>query len=331
MISIDKRVSGTLGQGGGHHHAQGGRASRTQAATFVLAGTAFIDEKTIPSKGRLLVFRVNAKDCKLELVHEVVHQGSIQQLETARENHKYLLMGANNQVLLYSLNLKHGGQFDLRFHDSKICGQFVQVLKVVEDQVIVGDIMNGVMMVDIKEKRHDQVSLTEGPCSSQINIWVNEVIVMSRARILVVDKQSNIFIMERCLEPKNEIEKFKLRTVAQINFGEEVATAILGSFKLSSRSLDQPQGRDLKLGEAAKEQALPQQEDEGGQIQEQPMRKRRKMNDEQIHYLQAKSTLQLEKQAMQTETNLKIVNEQLRTGHDQVRQICNIAIQQLKL
>lgn len=110
----------------------------------------------MPSKGRLLIFRIDQKDCRIHLVHQMKVQGSIQALATLRENHKFLALGINNRIHLYTLNLKHGHNFDLIQHDSKVSGTFIQTIKTMENQIIVGDIMKGVIIFDVKEKKGTQ-------------------------------------------------------------------------------------------------------------------------------------------------------------------------------
>jgi hypothetical protein len=159
VIQIDKKVSGAVGTS-----AQGS-SQRNQPSIFVLIGTAYIDEETMPSRGRLLIFKVNPKDCRMQLVHELKTPGSIQTMATLKENHKYLAVGINNRVILYSLNLKHGNTFDMISHDSKVSGTFAQCMKTIDCQIVVGDIMKGVMVFDVKEGRQGKVSLVEGPSS----------------------------------------------------------------------------------------------------------------------------------------------------------------------
>lgn len=131
---------------------------------------------------------------------------------------------------MYSLNLKHGHKFEIEFLDSKLGGSFIQVIKTLNNQVVVGDIMNGVCVFDLVEGRQNKVTL-QGPCSSHLNIWVNDIVILSKSQYLVADKLHNIFILERILDPKNEIQKYSLYTVAQINAGEELSTILQGSFK----------------------------------------------------------------------------------------------------
>ena len=52
-----------------------------------------------------------------------------------------------------------------------------------------------------------------------MNIWVNEILILSKSKYMVMDKEKNIFILERNLRPTNEIQKYKLKSVAQINSG----------------------------------------------------------------------------------------------------------------
>jgi hypothetical protein len=131
--------------------------------------------------------------------------GSIQAMATLRENHKYLVLGINNRVILYSLNLKHGNSFDIIAHDSKVSGTFAQCMKTIDFQIVVGDIMKGLMVFDVKEGRQGKVTLVEGPSSCQMNIWVNEILILSKSKYMVMDKEKNIFILERNLKPTNEI------------------------------------------------------------------------------------------------------------------------------
>jgi len=49
--------------------------------------------------------------------------------------------------------------------------------------------MKGVMIFDVKEHRNNKVVLMEGPSSPHSNIWVNDILILSENRILVVDKE----------------------------------------------------------------------------------------------------------------------------------------------
>ena len=94
--------------------------------------------------------------------------------------------------------------------------------------------MKGVIVFDVKEKKGTQgkVQLVEGPSSSLANIWVNEVVILDKEHFLVLDKEKNIFVFERNFLPTNEIQKYKLMVIAQINTGEEITSAILGSINM---------------------------------------------------------------------------------------------------
>jgi hypothetical protein len=85
--------------------------------------------------------------------------------------------------------LKLGDKFEFIICDSKIAGTFLQVVKTINNQIIVGDIMKGVMIFDVKEHRNNKVVLMEGPSSPHSNIWVNDILILSDNRILVVDKE----------------------------------------------------------------------------------------------------------------------------------------------
>jgi len=62
-----------------------------------------------------------------------------------------------------------------------------------------------------------------------VNVWVNEILILAKDKYLVLDKDKNIFIFQRDMKPTNEIQKFKLQVIAQINSGEEITSAIVGS------------------------------------------------------------------------------------------------------
>lgn len=65
-----------------------------------------------------------------------------------------------------------------------------------------------------------------------MNIWVNEILILSKNRYVVLDKERNIFILERDIKPTDEIQKYKLTSIAQINAGEEITSAIVGSINM---------------------------------------------------------------------------------------------------
>jgi hypothetical protein len=61
------------------------------------------------------------------------------------------------------------------------------------------------MVFDLKEGRQAKFTLVEGPSSGQVNTWVNDILVLSPSKYLVVDNHRNIFVFQRNLEPTNEI------------------------------------------------------------------------------------------------------------------------------
>ena len=131
-----------------------------------------------------------------------------------------MVLAINNRIDLYQFNLRYGDTFDLIQQDSRIAGTYIQTIKTIEKQIVVGDLMKGIIILDVKEQRNNKVSLSEGPSSTHSNVWVNDVLIMAKNRYLVVDKERNILIFERKMLPTNEIVRFKLKKVAQINYGE---------------------------------------------------------------------------------------------------------------
>ena len=50
----------------------------------------------MPTKGRVLIFKVQPQLYRLQLVHQTEKNGSIQQVATLGENHKYLVLAVNS-------------------------------------------------------------------------------------------------------------------------------------------------------------------------------------------------------------------------------------------
>jgi len=116
-----------------------------------------------------------------------------------------MVIAINNRIELYQFNLRLGDNIDLIIKDTKTAGTFLQIIKTFQNQIIVGDIMKGIIIFDLKEHRNNNVVLMEGPCSPHSNIWVNDILVLAENRYLVVDKEKNIIVFERELLPTNEI------------------------------------------------------------------------------------------------------------------------------
>ena len=163
------------------------------------------------------------------------------------DNHKYLVLGVNNRLDLMQFNLQLGEKFDVFMHDSKPCGTLVNIVRTIDNQVLAADIMKGLTVFDVKETR-SSVELIEGPSSPHSCLWINDILILSPSRYLVVDKERNFIVFERNLKPTNEIQTFKLSIVAQASFGEEVTSAVLGSM-----SVHAAQGQPSKSTEAKKE------------------------------------------------------------------------------
>jgi hypothetical protein len=79
------------------------------------------------------------------------------------------------------------------------------VVRTIKNQIIVGDIMKGIIVFDLKEHRNNKVLLVEGPSSPHSNIWVNDILILAENRYLVVDKEKNVLVFERNMNPINEI------------------------------------------------------------------------------------------------------------------------------
>lgn len=75
-------------------------------ARFVLVGTVLMDmEEHFPQKGRLIVYEV--RDDKLQLRHNESVNGSVQAMAFVDgETERYLVVGVNDEVLLFRLTRK---------------------------------------------------------------------------------------------------------------------------------------------------------------------------------------------------------------------------------
>ena len=76
------------------------------------------------------------------------------------------------------------------------------------EQIIIGDIMQGISVLDVKEinsGNQTKVSLLEGPSSPYCTLWVTDLIILTPTRYLVTDQEGNIIIFERNLKPVNEL------------------------------------------------------------------------------------------------------------------------------
>lgn len=105
--------------------------SRPQAHKLILVGTAYLDQEPMPSRGRLLIFKLDPKECKIHLLKDINLQGGIQAVQTLRDNHPFLVLGQNNRVSLFSFGLNHNLDVTLTKLDSKVAGAYVQCIATV--------------------------------------------------------------------------------------------------------------------------------------------------------------------------------------------------------
>ena len=82
------------------------------------------------------------------------------------------------------------------------------------EQIIIGDIMQGVSVLDVKEinsGNQTKVSLLEGPSSPYCTLWVTDLIILTPTRYLVTDQEGNI-IMKRSLRNSGGTRKTRKHT-----------------------------------------------------------------------------------------------------------------------
>lgn len=90
--------------------------------------------------------------------------------------------------------------------------------------------MKAITIFDFKESRATKM-LQEGPHSHH-SIWVNNVLVLSNSAYMVFDREKNIFVFERCLQPTSDVEKLQLQITGCIRAGEEITRAIFGTLNI---------------------------------------------------------------------------------------------------
>ena len=161
--------------------------------------------------------------------------------------------------------------------------------------------MKGLTVFDVREIRN-QVELWEGPSSPQSNIWVNDIVILSPSRYLVCDKERNLIVFERKLKPVTELETFKLQVVAQVSAGEEVTAAVLGTMSVHAGVPPEQKSDNTK------EKAL----------------KRREKKQE------SKEDVDMLAELEQLDSLTKMRLDKVNPTQDFIRQLCGIALAQLK-
>ena len=161
--------------------------------------------------------------------------------------------------------------------------------------------MKGLTVFDVREIRN-KVELWEGPSSPQSNIWVNDIVILSPSRYLVCDKERNLIVFERKLKPVTELETFKLQVVAQVSAGEEVTAAVLGTMSVHAGVPPEQKSDNTK------EKAL----------------KRREKKQE------SKEDVDMLAELEQLDSLTKMRLDKVNPTQDFIRQLCGIALAQLK-
>lgn len=85
----------------------------------------------------------------------------------------------------------------------------------------------------------------------------------------MLDRDKNIFIFHRNLKPTNEIQKFKLSVVAQINAGEEITSALVGSINNQDNNLNIQEGAASAVSQ--ENQSLPMRKRRANQTVEEQL------------------------------------------------------------
>lgn len=150
-----------------------------------------------------------------------------------------------------------------------------------------------------------------------MNTWVNDILVLANNRYLVVDHQRNIFVFKRDLVPTNEMQKFQLQVVAQINSGEEISRVILGSVNAQECQPDLTHSRDHRQLSCIEEQ----DDDDASKPATRTLMRHQVASGE---HSQNDDLKDVPAEGQATDPRAK---PGLREGQDYVRQLCSLALQ----
>eukprot|EP00347_Sterkiella_histriomuscorum_P011081 403373826 len=198
---------------------------------YVAIGTAIIKtDEYLPSKGRLMIFEIDTRQRKLIIKHSFQTNGSVQSIAMLRDD-KYLVLGVNNDLQLFSMQIKPQ-EIKLQLLQTLQVGTAIQQIFAVNNTVVVGDIMRALYTFDFKEQKQNKL-LNESAHTNH-SIWVNTMLPLSESNTMVFDKECNMFVFNKNLLPTNDHEKFKLNMVACMKIGEEATKAIFGSLAIQN-------------------------------------------------------------------------------------------------
>lgn len=150
-------------------------------------------------------------------------------IQTLKEDHKYLVLGINNSLKLYTFIAKSSGDFKVEFMQSKEYGTLINDIKVVQNTIAIGDLQKAIMIYEFKESRsQNNKCLTESAHANE-TMWVNKILALNPYQFMAFDIDRNVFIYERAQLPTNDKEKYKLNLIGCMRIGEIVNCAIFGS------------------------------------------------------------------------------------------------------
>ena len=74
-------------------------------------------------------------------------------IQTIKEDHKFLVLGINNSLRLYTFISKSTGDFKVDLVQQKEYGTLISDIKVVQNTIAVGDLQKAIMIYEFKDSR----------------------------------------------------------------------------------------------------------------------------------------------------------------------------------
>lgn len=114
-------------------------------------GTSFVDNEPFPTKGRIIILKINSRSRRLKVRHIENVNGSVNALEMMGAESKYLVAGIHNELHFFTLTAATAKTFKLTLNSKSFKNTCIQDIKVVNNTIFVGDLMKSVTVFDIKE------------------------------------------------------------------------------------------------------------------------------------------------------------------------------------
>mmetsp|Transcript_17313 Transcript_17313/g.25961 ORF Transcript_17313/g.25961 Transcript_17313/m.25961 type:complete len:1013 (-) Transcript_17313:81-3119(-) len=220
---------------------------------YFCVGTAFVlPHEDEPSRGRILIIRVNADTQTLHIVGKAETKGTVYCLEGFNGR---LLAGVNSVVQLYewiplakgkgeSKDRKHGvSSMSIEgWNLTKMCshrGHIVALCIATHGEFfVVGDLMKSVVLLMYKEDTKTLVELAR----DWTNNWMTAVTMIDDQVYLGTEDKFHLFALKRNQESIDDEERRVLETVGKYHLGEFVNRFQKGSLVMQTPEMKQAGG-----------------------------------------------------------------------------------------